>query len=586
MHLKPQQVDLVIASGPVRDEFAQKVKELDRRLKMNGMNYQQWDTLTDHQHDIFTDNLFLDGECATSPEDYVRGAVSSCGCPDVAEDLHHHSPVLMREIEKQQEMAPDMTVKISESLSLLNEIIDQQINRLVTESDLLVESNKGCEYEKQVLKAMRAAPPEAVQLGFKHGTIEAGACDDSTGADGDFFIDGERYELEIKLDEYAQMGGTSVRYYPERSNPKERFEFVPPKDLDKDISDVIKDAVLLHLVRTEKDVWRPFVENLITPELKASSKWVGNPDETAAPFVSTYENWQKAFLGGRKVTPGDYKKNKNGEIVLDDNGDPVLKTATSTVNMTGDKAVRVTAAAIHELYARKGIYYIQIGGLGLFHLQSDPANLGVPQLSQEVNFEIRPGKSGSDKVKTEKIGPDGKFIMKPVMVKDKKTGKKVQARHGKGPNKGELRFTPELEVVFEDVLDADGNPIYEKDKKGNIVKDKNGDPVVKRRKKQLLRPAEDGSGKMYVKASGPLRVQARLIKSAKTDTDKVPGEAETPDPYSFDNPASILRMMEDRAKRLNQQSEEEPEVPQEEPEDDFPDYVTGAGDFADNRDDY
>ena len=68
MNLKPHQVDLIITSGPVRDEFAQKVKELDRRLKMNGMDYKQWDTLTDHQHEIFSDNLFLDGECAASPE--------------------------------------------------------------------------------------------------------------------------------------------------------------------------------------------------------------------------------------------------------------------------------------------------------------------------------------------------------------------------------------------------------------------------------------------------------------------------------------------------------------------------------------
>jgi len=125
MNLKPHQVDLIITSGPVRDEFAQKVKELDRSLKMNGMDYKQWDTLTDHQHEIFSDNLFLDGECAASPENYVRGAVDSCWCPDVVEDLHHHSPVLMREIEKQQEMSPDMTMKISESLSLLNEIIDE-----------------------------------------------------------------------------------------------------------------------------------------------------------------------------------------------------------------------------------------------------------------------------------------------------------------------------------------------------------------------------------------------------------------------------------------------------------------------------
>ena len=126
MHLKPQQVDMIIASGPVRDEFALKIKELNRRLKMNGMEYGHWDTLNDRQHEIFTDNLFLDGECAASPENYVRGAVDSCGCPDVVDDLHHHSPVLMREIEKQQAMTPDIVVKVNENLNFLNEIIDQQ----------------------------------------------------------------------------------------------------------------------------------------------------------------------------------------------------------------------------------------------------------------------------------------------------------------------------------------------------------------------------------------------------------------------------------------------------------------------------
>ena len=129
--LKPQQIEMLMGSGPIRDEFSQKVKELDRRLKMNGMNYQQWDTLNDRQHEIFTDNLFLDGECATSPEQYVRGAVESCGCPDTAEDLHHHSPVLMREIDKQQEMLPDMKVKIGESLSFLNEMIDEELLHLL-----------------------------------------------------------------------------------------------------------------------------------------------------------------------------------------------------------------------------------------------------------------------------------------------------------------------------------------------------------------------------------------------------------------------------------------------------------------------
>ena len=131
--LRPQQVEMLVSNGAVRNEFANKVKELDRRLKMNGLDYKGWDTLTDHQHEIFVDNLFLDAECASSPEHYVNGAVKSCGCPNTVEDLHHHSPVLMSHIEAQQEAAPDMTVHIGESLdSVLDTLIEQTISEAAT----------------------------------------------------------------------------------------------------------------------------------------------------------------------------------------------------------------------------------------------------------------------------------------------------------------------------------------------------------------------------------------------------------------------------------------------------------------------
>ena len=131
--LRPEQVDILVGSPGVGDEFSKKVKELDRRLKMNGMQYRDWDLLNDRQHDIFTDNLFLDGECATDVDSYVKGAVNSCGCPDTEEELHHHSPVLMREIEKQQDMLPDMKVKMGEGLDNLNETIDLMVESLLAE---------------------------------------------------------------------------------------------------------------------------------------------------------------------------------------------------------------------------------------------------------------------------------------------------------------------------------------------------------------------------------------------------------------------------------------------------------------------
>lgn len=129
--LGPEQIDILVGSPAVNDEFSKKIRELDRRLQANGMSYRDWETLNDRQHDIFADNLFLDGECATSVDNYVMGAVDSCWCPDVIDDLHHHSPVLMREIEKQQDMLPDMKVKIGESLNNLNETIDLLLENII-----------------------------------------------------------------------------------------------------------------------------------------------------------------------------------------------------------------------------------------------------------------------------------------------------------------------------------------------------------------------------------------------------------------------------------------------------------------------
>jgi hypothetical protein len=129
--LRPHQIDLLIGNQSVNNEFSQKVRELERRLQMNDLSYRDWETLNDRQHDIFSQDMFLDGECATSVKDYVKGAVNSCGCPDTEEELHHHSPVLMREIEKQQDMLPDMKVKIGESLNNLNETIDLLLENII-----------------------------------------------------------------------------------------------------------------------------------------------------------------------------------------------------------------------------------------------------------------------------------------------------------------------------------------------------------------------------------------------------------------------------------------------------------------------
>ena len=121
--LRPDQIEILVGSPAVNDEFSRKIKELDRRLQANGMYYKDWETLNDRQHDVFSSDMFLEGDNANSVKHYVMAAVNSCWCPDVIEDLHHHSPVLIREIEKQQEMLPDMTVKIGEGLQYINNLV-------------------------------------------------------------------------------------------------------------------------------------------------------------------------------------------------------------------------------------------------------------------------------------------------------------------------------------------------------------------------------------------------------------------------------------------------------------------------------
>ena len=492
--LRPEQVDILVGTPAIMDEFAAKTKELDRRLKMNGMSYRNWETLNDRQHNIFIENLFLDGESAQDVDNYVRGAVESCWCPDVIDDLHHHSPVLMREIEKQQDMLPDMKVKIGEGLENLNNIIDNLLLEYIAGSgadvsarqytatlnifDLLNPAeyekakNKGCEYEADVIQSMNEFTMETTEeggLGFKAGETTAGACDDASGPDADFYVDGRLYNLEVKLDAKAPMGSTSVAIWPQRplgGGDGKMFEFVSPDEFDGvDIQNKVYDVL-----KERKDLILSFIDDLGTPEWSESLAWKGG-EVPATPFKSTLTGYKRAMAN--KSIP-----------VLDKEGNPVLVRKTgkpklnSQMNMTGKKGVSFPDTGfILQHYKSKKVDYIQIGGKGLYYLSSNPANLPIPQLGNTgLVIEMRPGKSGSKKT----IDPE--------------TGERVPVRT----------------------------------------------------------PSDTGEGD-FIKASAPFRTSARLD-----------GAGLAPSDYTLDDPASILAMMEERARRLNQ-AQEEPES-QVEPE--------------------
>ncbi len=132
--LRPEQIEILRGDPSVNDEFGQKVRELDRRLQMNGLHYREWDTLTDHQQDIFSHNLFLDGECASDVDGYVHGAVAVCDCPDAHEELHSHSPRLMKAIDQQRRHNPGVYA-VTPSNESLDGFVDNILLPLLEESE-------------------------------------------------------------------------------------------------------------------------------------------------------------------------------------------------------------------------------------------------------------------------------------------------------------------------------------------------------------------------------------------------------------------------------------------------------------------
>ena len=49
----------------------------------------------------------------------------------------------------------------------------------------------------------------------------------------------------------------------------------------------------------------------------------------------------------------------------------------------------IDKTGIWEYYATKGVYYIQIGGYGLYYMSANPANLPIPPLDVTARVRIR-----------------------------------------------------------------------------------------------------------------------------------------------------------------------------------------------------
>jgi len=68
---------------------------------------------------------------------------------------------------------------------------------------------------------------------------------------------------------------------------------------------------------------------------------------------------------------------------------------TSDYAKFGNRYKVIPSSALHDYYAAKGTYYIQIGGYGLYYMRSNPLRFPIPQFNPGLRIRIRTKRGGS-----------------------------------------------------------------------------------------------------------------------------------------------------------------------------------------------
>ena len=206
----------------------------------------------------------------------------------------------------------------------------------------------GPEYEANVLKALSAA--NVPGLKFKG---DSGAGFNRYGAgDIEASYNGKPFNIEVKASADDQMGGGSIKFDGTTWTPTTALASAAEPD---DIALIIKAA------ETVEPALEAYLEELKTKEPREF-----HARNTGIPFVAEYNAREELKASG-------HHKALHQFITLDER-------------------------YIVGLYNSKNVYYIQVGGAGLFHMGSDPLDLGVPAFKGIVNVEMRIG-FGGNKVK-------------------------------------------------------------------------------------------------------------------------------------------------------------------------------------------
>lgn len=202
---------------------------------------------------------------------------------------------------------------------------------------------KGLDYELKVFSAMKDAKVEFLNVGDKPG---AGFSNVGAG-DIEASYKGKAFNIEIKSTAKDQMGGGSFRYDMATKS------FSPVKEMDAEELDLL---------------------------MSAATTKIGDINEY--------------ILAARKIEPTQYHKAISGiPLKISKQGREELKKRGFLGKI--NKNTKTTTTFISRHYNKKGVYYIQVGGSGLFWMGKNPLNLPVPELKGEIQVEMRLGFGGS-----------------------------------------------------------------------------------------------------------------------------------------------------------------------------------------------
>ena len=200
----------------------------------------------------------------------------------------------------------------------------------------------GLDYELKVHNAMKAANIPGLNAGDKP---TAGFSNQGAG-DIEASYNSKPFNIEIKASAKDQMGGGSFQY------DFATKQFTPVKEMNPE------DLELMLAAAKEK--------------------------------VNDLDNY---IIAARKLEPVQFHKNISGvPIKVSKAGRDILKKDGLLAKI--NKNVSTSASFIIRHYNKKGVYYIQIGGAGLFYMGKNPFNLPVPELNAEIQIEMRLGFGG------------------------------------------------------------------------------------------------------------------------------------------------------------------------------------------------